>query len=106
MLAQATDRMKHLHRPGIRTIISFQTIVPDADEKKPSLASPTCVELEREAATAAGINFVSRPLNNTGKNSFEDMTDAQVVTLLDSVVGEIFKDSADGGVLFHCSCWP
>ena len=100
--------MRRLRALGVKTIISFEDphksepkdVPYPSDAKKPSRPS---VALERQAAEAEGIRFVSRPIFNDGTNSLEDMSDEQVRELLDATSREILKCADDGGVLFHCS---
>ena len=103
-LAEAKKRMQHLHDLGIRTIISFEN--PDAadtgDDGK-ATARKSRVALEKAAATEVGLKYLSHPIANSGKNSLEDMTDANVCQLLDPISQEILNRAKDGGVLFHCS---
>jgi len=95
-LAEATSRMRHLYARGIRTIVCLQ----DPRQKSEELGS---VDLERTAATAAGIRFVNDPMDNSGPHSLETMSDAQVMTLLNKVTSDILKYSAAGGVVYHCT---
>src|SRR5262249_45266918 len=93
---------------GIRTIISFENpnavdskdAVTDEGKSKVVLAR---IALEKAAATEVGLNFVSRPIANSGKNSLQDMSDAEVCKMLDPITEEIIRRTSDGGVLFHCA---
>jgi Tyrosine phosphatase family len=105
---EARARLQHLHDLGIRTIISFET--PDEPESQDGTTDQSkakriqaCVKLEKNAAAEVGIDYVSDPISNSGKNSLEDMSDDAVYKLLNSVSGEIFQHAKLGGVLFHCS---
>ncbi|HTW95060.1 MAG TPA: tyrosine-protein phosphatase [Tepidisphaeraceae bacterium] len=95
-LAEATARLRHLYARGIRTIVCLQDPTGDRNEAK-------SVELEQEAAAAAGVRFVNDPMDNSGPDSLETMSDAQVLAVLNKVTADILKYSADGGVLYHCS---
>lgn len=105
---EAKRRLQHLYDLGIRTIISFET--PDESEPKAASAeedkaarTKARVSLEKKAAAAVGINYVSRPIKNAGSNSLEGMTDEDVCKLLESTTDQIFAEANRGGVLFHCS---
>ena len=106
-MSEAKRRMRHLYDLGIRTIVSFE----NPNEVEPSGAgddgkektTKSRVALERAAAAETGLNYISRPIANSGKNSLEDMSDADVFKLLDPISQEILNRAQDGGVLFHCS---
>jgi protein tyrosine/serine phosphatase len=95
--ATAVDRMASLRARGIRTIISFEN--PDsADHDK-----TPWINLEKSAAAAAGIHFVSAPLNNFGPNSFETMSSVQCLQTLQSVDQLLAPNATSGDILIHCS---
>ena len=100
-LDEATARMKRLSQLGIRTVISLEN--PGDPDQEKSKRIKTTVSLEEQAATAAGLHYISRPLANSGKHSMEDMSDQEVMKLLDSLADEVFKQADGGGVIFHCS---
>jgi hypothetical protein len=100
--------MRRLYGLGIRTIISLED--PDrpnegGDPPNPAKAAALKrrVSLERMEAEQAGIRFVAMPMANAGPGSLQEMSDAQVVDLLNRVSDEVFKDAKTGGVVFHCS---
>jgi protein tyrosine phosphatase (PTP) superfamily phosphohydrolase (DUF442 family) len=99
---QANARMKHLYDLGIRTDICFQNPDDEVDAvKKKELE--TSLAMEKQAAKAAGIDFVYRPMKNGGPDSLQTMSDQAVYQWVDSIAREIVTDSKTGGVLFHCS---
>jgi protein-tyrosine phosphatase len=100
-LDEATSRMKRLSQLGIRTVISLEN-PGDPDDEKSGRIKQT-VALEKQAATAAGLNYISHPVANSGKNSMQDMSDQEVMKLLDAIADDVFKQSDNGGVIFHCS---
>jgi hypothetical protein len=59
--------------------------------------------LEKAAAQAVGIEYVPRPIGNSGPNSFETMSDSQVLDWLQGTSDEIFQYAKTGGVAIHCS---
>jgi len=99
---EAKTRLQHLHDLGVRTIISFQDPSLDAEEGK-DLSTKHAVALERSAAEAVGIKYVSHPMSNAGPHSLQTMTDQEVVNWIDPISVEIFDAAKAGGVLFHCS---
>jgi Tyrosine phosphatase family len=99
---QAQARLRHLYDLGIRTIISFQDPKAKKEEDK-GIGNAAVVALERSAAESVGIHFISQPMNNSGRNSLETMTDQQVQDWLDQTSDQIFASAKTGGVLFHCS---
>jgi hypothetical protein len=104
--AAAKARLQHLYDLGIRTIVSFEnpdTERPDPESSADSAARALWISLEKQAAKEVGINFVSRPIDNTGKDSLETMSDRDVARLADSVSAEVLQLSTSGGVLFHCA---
>jgi Tyrosine phosphatase family len=101
---EAAKRMAELSKLGIKTIISLEN--PDAADDAEAGAKEQrelWINLEKEAAKQAGIAFVSRPVNNSGKGSLETMSDAEALKLIDPIAAEIVADSKGGGVLFHCA---
>jgi hypothetical protein len=98
-LGQAKARTQRLFDLGVRTIISFQNPLGDGGKNDEAAA----IALERSAANEAGIQFISDPISNSGPNSLETMTDAQVMGWLQAVSDEILRDAQRGGVAFHCS---
>jgi protein-tyrosine phosphatase len=99
VLAAASARMQRMRDLGIRTVISFQ----DAASEENSRQVARSIALEKAAAADVGLTYVAFPIANSGPNSLETMSDAAVQKWLQSVADEIFKDSAVGGVAFHCS---
>ena len=103
--SDAKKRMQHLYDLGIRTVISFEN--PNQTESNgedgKAKATKSKIALEKAAAEQAGLKFVSHPITNSGKNSLEDMSDADVCKLLDPISQEILDRAGEGGVLFHCS---
>lgn len=102
-LWQARVRMNRLYDLGVRTIISFQDPRASVGEDAKSHDVECAVELESAAASAAGIHFVSRPISNSGDNSLETMSDAEVFDLLTAISQEILDDAKFGGVAYHCT---
>jgi hypothetical protein len=106
-LEEAKARLQRLRDLGVRTIISFENPSPSladaALNKEKGSRTRAVMALEQAAAEAIGLKFVSRPVANAGKRSLEDMSDADVQKLLDSLSAEILKTADDGGVMFHCS---
>jgi protein tyrosine/serine phosphatase len=106
---QAQAVFHHLHDLGIVTVVSLED--PNRAERpgdraidqSPQNASRQRVELEQQAAAATGIIFVNHPMNNTGPNSFETMTDEQVRDWLEMVTADVMERAKSGGVVFHCS---
>lgn len=99
-LALARERMQHLRDLGIRTVISFQH--QDLSGENETNVERKAVALEQIAAREVGLTYVAYPMSNKGKNSFEDMSDAAVIKLLDPISEDIFKFARTGGVAFHC----
>jgi len=99
-LAAAKARLQRLYDLGIRTDLSFQSAV--GDEAKPD-ESTRAIALEKAAAALVGLKFINDPIVNSGPHSLQDMTDAQVMTLLDTESTKILSSARDGGVVFHCS---
>ena len=106
--AEAEARMKHLYELGIRTVISFEN--PDAPDNSGEAGGfgkekniNARMALEKPAAEAAGLNYVTLPLANSGKHSFEDMSDDDTCKMIDSASKEILARADHGGVVFHCS---
>jgi hypothetical protein len=99
--ADAEARMKRLYDLGIRTVISFQAPGADNEDRGKQLAAE--VALEKTAATAVGLDYVARPMGNTGPNSLQTMTDAQTLTWLEGTSDLIFRYARTGGVVIHCS---
>jgi protein tyrosine/serine phosphatase len=106
---EARERFQHLHDLGIRTVITLED--PNKpDEQKGNTIDQTKLDetkeryaLEQQAAAATGITLVNYPMNNSGPNSFETMTDAQVKAWLDKVSQDVLERAKTGGVVFHCS---
>jgi hypothetical protein len=98
--AQAAARMKHMYDLGIRTVISFQD--PASNEEN-AQEIERAIALEKATAAQAGLNYVAYPIANSGPDSLQTMSDLAVQQSLQSVADEIFKDSATGGVAFHCT---
>jgi hypothetical protein len=99
-LAAAKTRMQRLYDLGIRTDISFQSAT--SDESKTDQSS-RAIDLERAAAALVGITFINDPIANSGTHSLQDMTDAQVMALVDAESAKILASARDGGVVFHCT---
>ena len=99
-LRLARLRMQHLYDLGIRTVISFQHQDPPREDEVNS--ERVAVALEKTATKEVGLTYVTFPMSNKGKNSFEDMSDDAVIKLLDPISGDIFKYATTGGVVFHC----
>jgi hypothetical protein len=96
--AVATDRMASLRARDIRTIISFEDPnSADNEDKTPWIA------LEKSAAAAAGIQYLSSPLSNSGPSSFETMSPSQCLQSLQSVDRLLAQAAPQGGILIHCS---
>jgi hypothetical protein len=107
-ISTAAARMGRLHQLGIRTIICLED--PDNAETDNDAAGiakakqlKARLAMEQAAAVAGGINFVMMPMANSGPHSLENMSDAEVLSWLEQVTNEIFKDAKTGGVVFHCS---
>lgn len=98
---KAVARMQHLHELGIRTIISFQDPLGGDEAKSAEVAN--AVVLERQAARAAGIDYVAMPIANSGPHSLQTMSDAAVLGWLSRVSDAIFTAADRGGVVYHCS---
>ena len=106
---QARAVFQHLHDLGIVTVISLED--PNRAERPGDRAidqsarnpSRERFELEQQAAAATGITFVNHPMNNTGPNSFQTMTDDQVRQWLEVVSADVLARAKNGGVVFHCS---
>jgi len=99
-LLAAKARMQRLFDLGIRTDISFQTAIGDeskADE------STRAIALEKAAAASVGMTFINDPIANSGPHSLEDMSDTQVMALLDAESAKILDTARTAGVMFHCS---
>jgi rhodanese-related sulfurtransferase len=101
IMSDAVKRMQRLYDLGIRTDISFQTPAA-ADEEHPREVA-RAIELEKAAAAKVGITYVAMPMANSGKNSFQDMSDKAVLDWLNQVSTAIFQSADHGGVVFHCS---
>ena len=101
-VAEADKIFTHLYERGIRTIIDLErpSNKSGAAETGESAAR---LELEKTSAEKAGIAFISHPMQNKGKNSFQDMSDAQTLAWLQGVEADIFKAAQKGGVEFHCA---
>ena len=95
-LKLARAQMQHLRDLGIRTVISFQHQEPGTNVEHRAVA------LEQIAAKDVGLIYLAYPMSNKGTNSFEDMSDAAVIKLLDPISEQIMKLAATGGVAFHC----
>jgi hypothetical protein len=101
-LAAARARMQHLYDLGIRTDISFQTVVPGSAASKMN-AETRDIELERQAAGLVGITFINDPMGNAGPNSLQTMSDQEVQSWLEAESAKILDHAKTGGVLFHCA---
>jgi Tyrosine phosphatase family len=101
LLPQAETRMMRLYELGIRTIISFQAPGTDNEGKAKRLAQE--IALEKEAAKAVGIDYISRPIGNSGPNTLQTMSDEEVLKWLEGTSDEIFDAAKTGGVAIHCS---
>jgi protein-tyrosine phosphatase len=104
----ARARMQRLYGLGIRTIISLEDPdKPNEGGDAPNAAKAAAlkwrVSLERMEAQETGIRFVPMPMANAGPGSLQEMSDAQVLALLNRVSDEVFGDAKTGGVVFHCS---
>jgi hypothetical protein len=107
-LASAMQRMRRIYDLGIRTIICLEDPSrPEMENGKPDSSKTALLKhhiaLERMAAGQRGIRWVLLPMANSGPNSLQDMSDAQVLDWLDRVSGEVFRDARMGGVMFHCA---
>ncbi|MGA2502344.1 MAG: tyrosine-protein phosphatase [Tepidisphaeraceae bacterium] len=100
-------RMERLVKLGVRTIVSLEAPDPATAKKSDTPAEREArirwCNTEKAEAAAAGIKYISHPIANAGAESLEDLSDAQVVNILDSTLEVIFKAADDGGVVFHCS---
>lgn len=109
MQAEAQKRMERLKGLGIRAIVWLELPDPAAkteDTPQEVAQKEKIFALEKEFAQKAGIEILSRPIANAAyadHKSLEEMTSREVMTLLDSVSGEIVGKSKEGGVLFHCA---
>jgi protein tyrosine/serine phosphatase len=107
--SEAKARFQHFYDLGIRTDISLED--PNrADFSNGKPADQTTAnetkerfELEKQAAAETGIAFVNYPMNNSGPDSFQTMTDVQVKDWLDTVSQDVLERAKTGGVVFHCS---
>ena len=101
--AAADGRMRHLHDLGVRTIVCLED--PNESESKRDKADALVrrLQIERDAGAAAGITFESFPMRNSGPDSVQTETDAQLKAKLDAAEKLILTDAERGGVLFHCS---
>jgi len=93
---QAVQQLNYIKALGINTIVSLEDPI---DDEKAGQKSPS-VELERNAAQAAGIAFHSHPMRNA---RFKDMSPGATLEWLRGVEADINASSRLGGVLFHCA---
>jgi hypothetical protein len=49
------------------------------------------------------MTFINDPIANSGPHSLEDMSDTQVMALLDAESAKILDTARTAGVMFHCS---
>ncbi len=99
---EARVRLQRLYDLGVRTDVSFQDPSGSSDEGKGSELNRSAT-LEKAACDAVGIQFVSRPMSNSGPHSMQTMSDEEIQKWLDEVTGDIFTAAKTGGVAFHCS---
>ena len=99
-LQAARGRIQRLYDLGVRTVVSFQhqSAPQDGDANREHWA----VALEKDAAKEAGLAYLAFPMSNKGAQSFEDMSDAEVQQLMETVSAAILTASKTGGVVFHC----
>ena len=104
-IEDAVQKDQHLHDLGIRTVVSLEDpgVADDHGDTAKLKQTKQRFELETEAAAQTGIKFINYPMNNSGPNSFETMTDEQVRDWLEMVSGDILRRAKAGGVVFHCS---
>jgi hypothetical protein len=102
-LRQAKIRMQRLYDLGVRTDISFQDPDSSTGEDAKTHDVERAVALESAAASAVGIRFISRPIDNSGDHSLQTMTDDEVFDLVTRIAQEILDDSKTGGVAYHCT---
>jgi hypothetical protein len=103
LVTRAQQRMQRLRDLGVRTVISFQNPNATTGEDAKAHEEEHAVALERSAALAVGIRFVSIPISNSGEDSLQTMSDREVLELLTKVTDEILDDARFGGVAYHCS---
>lgn len=97
---QAKVRMQHLYDQGIRAVVSLQRQEPPTETDKN--LEYAAVALEKAAAQEVGLTYVAYSMSNKGKNSLQDMSDADTFKLVESIGNDIVKRSETGGVAFHC----
>jgi hypothetical protein len=107
-ISTASARISRLYSLGIRTIICLEDPANpetenDADGAAKAKQLKARLALERAAALNGGIDFVMKPMVNSGPNSLETLSDAAVLAWLEDVSSEVLKDAKTGGVVFHCS---
>jgi hypothetical protein len=104
-IEDAVQKYQHLHDLGIRTVVSLEDpgLADDNGNAAKLKQTKQRFDLETAAAGQTGIKFVNYPMNNSGPNSFETMTDQQVRDWLEMVSGDILERAKIGGVVFHCS---
>jgi hypothetical protein len=101
-MQKAVAQMQHLYNLGIRTVVSFDIEKPGPQDRRKPNHEAISVGLEQAAAKAVGVTYLGFPISNNGPDSFETMSDAQVMHWLDTVTDAIVKSAKGGGVAFHC----
>lgn len=91
--AGAGKVLAHLKDLGIATIVSLEE---PGEEGQPSAS----VALERSAAEAAGLGFLSNPMRN---ENLRDMTPDQILAWLKAVEANLKAAARQGPVLVHCA---
>jgi Tyrosine phosphatase family len=102
-MGQARARMQRLYDLGVRTVISLQDPESNIGDDNKGRDVARAVAMEGAAASAVGIRYISRPIDNSGPHSLQTMSDDQVFELISRTAQEIIDDSKAGGVAFHCS---
>jgi protein tyrosine/serine phosphatase len=93
--AEAVRILAHLKGLGIATIVSLED-PQEADKGGPSAS----VALERSAAQAAGLAYLSNPMRN---ERFKDMKPEEILAWLKGVEANVLAAAKQGGVLLHCA---
>jgi protein tyrosine/serine phosphatase len=91
--AEAARVLAHLKTLGIATIVSLE-------EPEEAGVPSASVTLERSAAQAAGITFLSNPMKN---ERFKDMKPEEILAWLKGVEANLMGAATKGGVLLHCA---
>lgn len=91
--AEAVLVLAHLKTLGIATIVSLE-------EPEEAGVPSASVSLERSAAQAAGLTFLSNPMKN---EKFKDMKPEEILGWLKGVEANLRGAANRGGVLLHCA---